>query len=117
MTRSLSAQISAVRHCIASADVNDQVRANAEAGLSSLEWIERNAEVIRTVYRLMQHKAVQTVLASFPGAELFPSEVSHAFGREASEGTAGSEGRFRLGGYQKEVRDFDEPSATDGGLI
>ena len=78
MTRSLSYQAACLRHCIASADVNDDVRDGAEAGLASLEWIERNAEVIRTVYRLMQHKAVKAVLESFPGAELFPSEVSHA---------------------------------------
>jgi hypothetical protein len=77
-TRSLSAQIASIRHCIASADVNDDVRANAEAGLASLEWVQRNAEVIRTVYRLMQHKAVKAILTAFPGAELFPGEVDHA---------------------------------------
>lgn len=84
MTRSLAAQISAVRHCISSADVNDYVRANAEAGLASLEWLQRNSEVIRTVYRLMQHKAVQAILTAFPGAELFPGEVDHA-PREAAD--------------------------------
>jgi hypothetical protein len=78
MTRSLASQIASVRHCIASADVNDDVREAAEAGLASLEWLQRNSEVIRTVYRLMQHKAVKAILEAFPGAELFPSGVLHA---------------------------------------
>jgi hypothetical protein len=78
MTRSLAMQIASVRHCIESADVNDEVRANAEAGLASLEWVERNVEIIREVQRLMtQNKAVITFLRAFPGAQIkHPDEVS-----------------------------------------
>lgn len=78
MTRSLAHQISCVRHCIAAADVNDDVRAGAEAGLASLEWVERNVEIIREVQRLMtQNKAVITFLGAFPGAQIkHPDEVS-----------------------------------------
>lgn len=80
MTRSLAQQISCIRHCIASADVNDEVRAGAEAGLASLAWIERNVEIIREVQRLMtETPEIITFLRAFPGAQIrHPSEVSHA---------------------------------------
>jgi hypothetical protein len=80
MTRSLASQIAAVRHCIASADVNDDVRANAEAGLHSLEWIERNVDIIREVQRLMtESPVIITFLREFKGAQIkHPDEVSHA---------------------------------------
>lgn len=93
MTRSLAMQIASVRHCIESADVNDEVRANAEAGLASLEWVRRNTEVIREVRRLMlEAPAVVALLKAFPGSQvLHPDEVSYAppSFRDDLPGTAG----------------------------
>lgn len=91
MTRSLLMQIAAIRHCVAGADVNDDVRANAEAGIASLEWVERNVEIIREVQRLMtETPAVIAVLRAFPGAQIgMPGEVPHASREEAQDTATG----------------------------
>ena len=71
MSRSLPYQISCVRHAIAAAELNDEVRAGAEAGLETLEWLERNVEVIREFHRVMtKHRAVIDVLKAFPGSQI-----------------------------------------------
>lgn len=74
MTRSLSMQIACLRHCVAAAgqaDVGEQIIADAEAGIASLEWVERNTEIIREVRRLMtDNPAIIAVLKAFPGAQI-----------------------------------------------
>jgi hypothetical protein len=66
MTRSLGAQISSVRHCIAVAqrECAPEIIANAEAGLKSLEWIDKHHDVIRVVFE---------ILKEFPGARVVPN--------------------------------------------
>lgn len=78
ISRSLTDQIAAIRQCVASAAVSDDVRASAEAGVASLEWVNRNDDLIRTVWRVMQNKAVKSVMESFAGAEVFPAEGSRS---------------------------------------
>lgn len=87
LSRSLPYQIACLRHCVAGADVSDDIRAGAEAGIESLEWVLRNAEVIRTVYRLINHKAVRAVLEAFPGAELFDENTSAGLRERAVSGS------------------------------
>jgi hypothetical protein len=74
MTRSLAMQIACLRHCVAAArqaDVGDQIILDAEAGIKSLEWCERNTEIIREVQRLMTDSPVIIAfLRAFKGAEI-----------------------------------------------
>lgn len=78
MTTSLPRQIAALRHCISLADADERVREDAEAGLKSLEWLDRNTEIIREVARLMKETPfVIEILREFPGAQIKASEVSN----------------------------------------
>jgi hypothetical protein len=74
MTRSLPMQIACLRHCVAAArqaDVGDQILLDAESAIKSLEWLSRNAELIREVRRLMlEHPAIVAVLREFPEAKV-----------------------------------------------
>jgi len=122
MTRSLPMQMAAITHCIAvarHAGVEETIAANADCGVESLAWCDRNADIIKEVVRLMtESPAVIAFLRAFKGAEIrHPDEVSNAFGRTTSEGAEGSEDRRGLGRPSCEVQDHTEPSTTDGGLI
>jgi hypothetical protein len=72
MSRSLPMQIASLRHCVAAArqgDVDDRIIEDAEAGIKSLEWLERNPEIIREVRRLyLEHPAILAILSEFPGS-------------------------------------------------
>lgn len=69
MTRSISMQIASVRHCISAANVSDEIKANAEAGLRSLEWLERQQDLLRAMDRLWRDPVVKAFFAAFPGSE------------------------------------------------
>lgn len=82
MSRSLSMQIACLKHCTAAArqaDVGDQIIADAEQGIASLEWINRNTEIIREVRRLMvEHPAIIELLREFPGITSMAVKESEA---------------------------------------
>lgn len=82
MTRSLALQISSLVHCVSIASRNgadETVLANAEAGLNSLRWVERNTDTIREVHRLMTtHPAIIELLREFPGITSMSVKESEA---------------------------------------
>lgn len=78
MSISLPHAIACLRHVIHERPEGESIRKGLEHALEVLEFVNANAEVIRSAYRLLKHPAVKAFFSAFPNSEFLelPDAVS-----------------------------------------
>lgn len=90
MSISLPHAIACLRHVIHERPEGESIRNGLEHALEVLEFVNANAEVIRSAYRLLKHPTVKAFFTAFPG-----SEFESIPDVKTARSTEGSEGRSR----------------------